>query len=97
MDFRKQIGCAAVILMLATTSFAADLAVLRNGFSIHHERREQIGNVTRLYLSLDGTNYADVPTEQIDRFEKGPPTLPDRKSTRLNSSHRTQSRMPSSA
>jgi len=75
MDFRKQIGCV-VILMLATTSFAADLAVLRNGFSIPHERREQIGNVTRLYLSLDGTNYADVPTEQIDRFEKGPPTLP---------------------
>lgn len=62
--------------MLATTSFAADLAILRNGFSIPHERREQIGNVTRLYLSLDGANYADVPTEQIDRFEKGPPTLP---------------------
>jgi len=75
MNFRKQIGCVA-ILMLATTSFAADLAVLRNGFSIPHERREQIGNVTRLYLSMDGTNYADVPTEQIDRFEKGPPTLP---------------------
>jgi soluble lytic murein transglycosylase-like protein len=75
MNFRKQIGCVA-ILMLATTSFAADLAVLRNGFSIPHERREQIGNITRLYLSIDGTNYADVPTEQIDRFEKGPPTLP---------------------
>ena len=56
MDFRKQVGCA-VILMLATTSFAADLAVLRNGFSIPHERREQIGNVTRLYLSLDGTKF----------------------------------------
>ena len=75
MNFRKQIGCVA-ILMLATTSFAADLAVLRNGFSIPHERREQIGNITRLYLSIDGTNYADVPTEQIDRVEKGPPTLP---------------------
>jgi soluble lytic murein transglycosylase-like protein len=75
MNFRKQIGCVA-ILMLATTSFAADLAVLRNGFSIPHERREQIGNITRLYLSSDGTNYADVPTEQIDRFEKGPPTMP---------------------
>ena len=76
MDFRKHIGCVAVILMLATTSFAADLAVLRNGFSIPHERREQMGNVTRLYLSVDGANYTDVPTEQIDRFEKGPPTLP---------------------
>src|ERR1051325_259698 len=75
MNFRRQIGCVA-ILMLATTSFAADLCVLRNGFSIPHERREQIGNITRLYLSLDGANYADVPTEQIDRFEKGPPTMP---------------------
>lgn len=76
MNFRKHIGWAALFLMLATTSFAADLAVLRNGFSIPHERHEQIGTITRLYLTLDGTNYADVPTEQIERFEKGPPTLP---------------------
>src|SRR5882762_6116760 len=76
MNFRKQIGYAVWVLMLATTSFAADLAVLRNGFSIPHERHEQIGAITRLYLTLDGTNYADVPTEQIEHFEKGPPTLP---------------------
>ncbi len=75
MNFRKQFACAVLVLMLATTSFAADLAVLRNGFSIPHERREQIGSITRLYLTLDGTNYADVPTEQIEHFEKGPPTL----------------------
>jgi hypothetical protein len=76
MNFRRQIGCAALVLMLATTSFAADLAVLRNGFSIPHERREQIGTITRLYLTLDGTNYADVPTDQIEHFEEGPPTIP---------------------
>ena len=76
MNFRQQIGCAALVLMLATTSFAADLAVLRNGFSIPHERREEIGSITRLYLTMDGTNYADVPTEQIEHFEKGPPTIP---------------------
>jgi Transglycosylase SLT domain len=79
MNFRQQIGCAALVLMLATTSFAADLAVLRNGFSIPHERREQIGSITRLYLTMDGTNYADVPTEQIEHFEKGPPTIPEPK------------------
>src|SRR5882757_7015187 len=76
MDLRKQIGYVALLLMLATTSFASDLAVLRNGFSIPHERREQIGTTTRLYLSLDGTNYADVPTEQIEHFEKGPASMP---------------------
>ncbi len=76
MNFRQQIGCAALVLMLAATSFAADLAVLRNGFSIPHERREEIGSITRLYLTMDGTNYADVPTEQIEHFETGPPTIP---------------------
>jgi soluble lytic murein transglycosylase-like protein len=53
--------------LLAT---AADFAVLRNGFSIRHERREVIDSVTRLYLSADSNGYVDVPTEEIDRFEK---------------------------
>ena len=76
MDFRNQVAMAGLVLAFAVTSFASDLAVLRNGFSIPHERREQIGDVTRLYLTLDGSNYADVPTVQIERFEKGPPTPP---------------------
>jgi transglycosylase-like protein with SLT domain len=49
---------------------AADLAVLRNGFSIRHERREVVGSVTRLYLGADSNGYVDVPTNEIDRFEK---------------------------
>jgi hypothetical protein len=48
----------------------ADLAVLRNGFSIRHERREVVGPVTRLYLGADRDGYVDVPTIEIDRFEK---------------------------
>jgi soluble lytic murein transglycosylase-like protein len=76
MSFRKQITVAASMLVLGATSFASDLAILRNGFSIPHERHEQIGTVTRLYLTLDGSNYADVPTAEIVRFEKGPPTPP---------------------
>jgi Transglycosylase SLT domain len=47
-----------------------DLALLRNGFSIRHERREVIGSVTRLYLGADRDGYVDVPTNEIDRFEK---------------------------
>jgi membrane-bound lytic murein transglycosylase MltF len=49
---------------------AADFAVLRNGFSIRHERREVVGSVTRLYLGADRDGYVDVPTTEIDRFEK---------------------------
>jgi soluble lytic murein transglycosylase-like protein len=49
--------------------FAADLAVLHNGFSIRHERREVVGTVTRLYLGKDKNGYVDVPTADIDHFE----------------------------
>jgi len=51
---------------------ASDLAVLRNGFSIRHERRKAIGSVTRLYVSADGSSYVDVPTLEIDHFEGAP-------------------------
>ena len=60
----------AVIISAAAPALASDLAVLRNGFSIRHERRQQVGNITRLYLSADGANYTDLPSEQIDHFEK---------------------------
>jgi soluble lytic murein transglycosylase-like protein len=58
--------------LLATPLFAsgADLAVLHNGFSIRHERREVVGSVTRLYLGADRNGYVDVPTIEIDRFEQ---------------------------
>ena len=96
MDFRKQVATAGFILAFAVTSFASELAVLRNGFSIPHERREQIGDVTRLYLTLDGSNYADVPTAQIERFEKGPPTPPAPKVQAAPASMATPSTPPAS-
>ena len=57
---------------VAMPLFAAgsDLALLRNGFSIRHERREVVGSVTRLYLGMDSNGYLDVPTTEIDHFEK---------------------------
>ena len=45
------------------------MAVLRNGFSIRHERREVIGTTTRLYVNADGSSYVDVPTAEIEHFE----------------------------
>ena len=61
-----------VLALLGTPLFAAgaDVALLRNGFSIRHERREVIGSVTRLYLNADSNGYVDVPTADIDSFEK---------------------------
>lgn len=59
------------VLVLGTSLFAsaADVAVLRNGFSIRHERREIVGSVTRLYLGTDTNGYVDVRTDDIDHFE----------------------------
>lgn len=70
-------GCrwAAVIALLALSALpcsAADTAVLRNGFSIRHERRQVIGAVTRLYVDGDDSSFVDVPTSEIDHFEAAP-------------------------
>jgi soluble lytic murein transglycosylase-like protein len=48
----------------------ADLAVLRNGFSIRHEHRQVMGESTRLFLGADDSSYIDVPTAGIETFEK---------------------------
>jgi soluble lytic murein transglycosylase-like protein len=54
---------------LTSLAFGAELAVLHNGFSIRHERRELVGSVTRLYINADSNGYVDVPTADIDHFE----------------------------
>src|ERR1017187_9843130 len=67
--------CLAVLVTLAMTTlpcFAGEVAVLRNGFSIRHERREVVGDTTRLYVSADGSSFVDVPTAEIEHFEAAP-------------------------
>jgi soluble lytic murein transglycosylase-like protein len=59
---------------------AADLAVLRNGFTIRHDRRQVIGETTRLFTAADESSFVDVPTAEIEGFEKDltlPPRLPE--------------------
>jgi len=66
-----QVGWSFAILLgaPAASCFASDLAVLRNGFSIRHERRQVLGGVTRLFVSADGSSFVDVPTAEIEHFE----------------------------
>ncbi len=53
---------------------AAEMANLRNGFSIRHERHETQGETTRLYLTSETSGgYVDIPTAQIESFEAAPP------------------------
>ncbi|HME33597.1 MAG TPA: lytic transglycosylase domain-containing protein [Candidatus Sulfotelmatobacter sp.] len=63
---------ALLALGLALPCFAGEVAVLRNGFSIRHERREVIGDTTRLYVTADGSSFVDVPTAEIEHFEAAP-------------------------
>jgi Transglycosylase SLT domain len=65
----KKLGFAVGLLLLALPASGTDLAILHNGFSIRHERRETVGSVTRLYLGT-GKDYIDIATDQIERFEK---------------------------
>jgi hypothetical protein len=60
----------ALAVVSALPCWAGEMAVLRNGFSIRHERREVIGEVTRLYVKADGSSYVDVPTAEIEHFEE---------------------------
>src|SRR5947207_7076243 len=60
---------ALAVALLVAAANAADLAILRNGNSIRHERRQIVGAVTRLYLSESGNGYIEIPTDQIERFE----------------------------
>ena len=65
----NKIGLGLGLLLLALPALGTDLAILHNGFSIRHERRETVGSVTRLYLGT-GKDYVDIATAQIERFEK---------------------------
>ncbi len=60
----------ALISLLSVACAAADLAVLRNGFTIRHESRAQVGESTRLYTSKDRVSFVDVPTADVERYEK---------------------------
>jgi hypothetical protein len=62
-------GATIFLVASAVLSSATDLAVLRNGNSIRHERRQIVGPVTRLYLSDSASGYIEIPTDQIERFE----------------------------
>ena len=61
---------ALILLATSLPLAAADVAVLQNGFTIRHQRREVLGALTRLYTSNAGNSYVDIPTAQIDHFEQ---------------------------
>ncbi|HEX8893748.1 MAG TPA: lytic transglycosylase domain-containing protein [Terriglobales bacterium] len=70
---RKYLQLGWVMVLGASCLSAAEIANLRNGFSIRHERHESQGEITRLYLGSDvASSYVDVATAQIESFEPAP-------------------------
>src|SRR4029077_2904634 len=66
MRFLKPITIVAVLVLAQVSALGAEIAVLRNGYSIRFERKEQTGNLTRLYT---GSGYLDIASDQIASFE----------------------------
>src|ERR1700752_233717 len=71
-QWRSYVAIFAFAVVSSLSCFAGQIAVLRNGFSIQHERRQVIGATTRLYISPDGASYVDVLTAEIEHFEDAP-------------------------
>jgi soluble lytic murein transglycosylase-like protein len=61
---------AMMIAVLSYPASAAELALLRNGFTIRHEHRLVIGDNTRLFFDGESASFVDVPTADIEGFEK---------------------------
>lgn len=62
--------------VLAATGFAAEVAELRNGFTIAHRSREMHNGLMRLYLDEAKTSFVDLPAEQIASYSSVPDPEP---------------------
>jgi soluble lytic murein transglycosylase-like protein len=61
---------AITVAMASYPASATELALLRNGFTIRHEHRLVIGANTRLFFDGDTATFIDIPTADIEGFEK---------------------------
>lgn len=70
----RRLQFALLGMAIALPLRAAELANLRNGFSIRHQHHETAGETTRLYMSAaPDSGYIDVPTAEIESFEPASP------------------------
>jgi soluble lytic murein transglycosylase-like protein len=67
MRLSKTLTVGMILVLAQLTAFAAQIAVLRNGFSIRFDRKEESGKSTRLFTS---TGYLDIASDQITSFEE---------------------------
>ena len=64
-------------VLRAAPLHAAELANLRNGFSLRHDHHEVVGDTTRLYMSADPPAAMSMFPPPIESFEPAPPDPQD--------------------
>lgn len=67
MRFSRFLTVTVLLIAAQMSARAGQIANLRNGFSIHFDRKEQSANSTRLFTS---TGYLDIASDQITSFEE---------------------------
>ena len=66
----RNLGLVVICSIVTLAAHGAEVAILRNGFSIRHDHRQVIDSITRLYLGAGNTGYVDILTNDIERFEE---------------------------
>ena len=75
MRFSRTLTITALLAFAQMSAFAGQIAILKNGFSIHFDHKEQNSKSTRLFTS---TGYLDIASDQITSFEQDEtPVVPD--------------------
>src|SRR5579871_715948 len=75
MRFSRLLTVTVLLIVAQMSARAGQIANLRNGFSIHFDRKEQSANSTRLFTS---SGYLDIANDQITSFEEDEtPVLPE--------------------
>jgi soluble lytic murein transglycosylase-like protein len=75
MKFSRTLTITALLGFAQMSAFAGQIAILKNGFSIHFDHKEQNAKSTRLFTS---TGYLDIASDQITSFEEDEtPVVPE--------------------
>jgi soluble lytic murein transglycosylase-like protein len=75
MRFSRTLTITALLVLAQMSAFAGQIAILKNGFSIHFDHKEQNAKSTRLFTP---TGYLDIASDQITSFEEDEtPVVPE--------------------
>jgi soluble lytic murein transglycosylase-like protein len=75
MRFSRTLTITALLGFAQISAFAGQIAILKNGFSIHFDHKEQNAKSTRLFTP---TGYLDIASDEITSFEEDEtPVVPE--------------------